>query len=617
MIEEHAIEIDEAYLRNVVERLEGFRSHPLGFRVAGTQEEREATAFIAGELRESGLSAVVEETVPVDGWRLQDAFVELGDGTRFECASFGGVPETGVEGVSGELVHVGRGGRRQLERLDVAGKVVLVDWVVQRLWPYHVGLELGLRGAVAMIVCSPEGGPYYQAPDALGTFDGLWHSQAPPCVTIRKEDAAKLPDHAGVRVVLDAPLTPGAEAANVVGVLPGRRPGSPCIVGGHHDGWFGAAFDDASAVAMTLALARALTKGNVKPERPIVFLSHTAEEYGIAGSAYDWCYGAWYQIVQEHPEWSTEARFYLNLEGCGWAGDPFTVDTPPELAAWSRRVCRRASSDGLLPHGYKLARPATWTEVWPFLAAGIPGMNVSTFTAEFERTEYHTQYDTFDRVDFGYLARLTRVAARFLLEADAGAADELDFKARAQELRGVLEPDAVAALSEAKGRQRFTAVGRGLHGLDAREAARYPHEQTAADVALLEAALGYLRARRVDKATRSLARVGLNWLCADLSSEAFAIERSRRGREAPRACWGAQGDPDIGPDLWSELASLRREAGARERGAWLEESLEAKLATSRAELERRLRRMSSAARGKVFSLPKPRPQDLPQGRKAR
>src|SRR4029077_20441230 len=78
LIEEHAIEIDEAYLRHVVERLEGFRSHPLGFRVAGTLEEREATAFIAGELRESGLSAVVEETVPVDGWRLKDAFVELG-----------------------------------------------------------------------------------------------------------------------------------------------------------------------------------------------------------------------------------------------------------------------------------------------------------------------------------------------------------------------------------------------------------------------------------------------------------------------------------------------------------------------------------------------------------
>src|SRR6059058_1633562 len=98
-----------------------------------------------------------------------------------------------------------------------------------------------------MIVASPSGGPYYQAPLALGTFDGQWHAQGPPCVTIRKEDAPKL--HGVVRVVLDATLTRGAEAANVVGVLPGVRDGSPSIVAGHHDGWFRAAFDDATGVA--------------------------------------------------------------------------------------------------------------------------------------------------------------------------------------------------------------------------------------------------------------------------------------------------------------------------------------------------------------------------------
>src|SRR5213079_1958891 len=142
----------------------------------------------------------------------------LEDRTRYECASFGGVPETGSDGVRGELVRAGRGGRKQLDLGDVSGNVVL-----------------GLRGAAGMIVQAPEGGPYYQAPDALGTFDGLWHAEAPPCVTIRREDAAKLSDGAQVRVVLDASLTPGADAANVVGVMPGRIDGSPCIVGGHHD----------------------------------------------------------------------------------------------------------------------------------------------------------------------------------------------------------------------------------------------------------------------------------------------------------------------------------------------------------------------------------------------
>ena len=538
-------------------------------------------------MRDLGLSDVALEPVPVDAWRLREAFVELADGTRFECASFGGVPG-GV--VTGELVRVGRGGRRQLDKIDVAGKVALVEWEVQRLWPCHVGLELGLRGAAAMILTSPPGGPYYQAPEALGTFDGQWHAQGPPCVTIRKEDAPKL--HGRVEVVLDATLQP-AEAANVVGVLPGQRDGSPSIVAGHHDGWFHAAFDDATGVAVTLELARALREAGVRPERPIVFVSHTAEEYGLADSPYDWCFGAWWQIVEEHREWSTDASFYLNVEGSGRPA-PFTVDAPPELRRWARGVCRRAARDGLLPRGFGIGKPSTWTEVWPFLAAGVPGINVSTFTDDFDRTEYHTQYDTPDRVDFGYLAQLTRVCADLLLE---GPETPLDYRARARELRGVLPRDALDDLARAQGRDRFTAVGRGLHGLDARETARYPHEQTARDVRNLERG--------------ALDRVGLNWLCRDLSAEAFAIERARRGRDAPRACWAAQGDPDVGPDLWHELAAIRGEAGARPAGPWIDESVQRHLAASRKELDRRIDRMTRAARGEVFPLPRPSRENRP------
>jgi Iap family predicted aminopeptidase len=611
------LDISRDYLLHVVTQLESFRSHPLGFRVAGTPEERQATAFVAAEMRAAGLTDIVEEPVPVDAWRLQDAFVELADGRRFECASFGGVPETGPDGVRGQLVYAGRAGRKQLDGIDVGGTVVLVDWEVERLWPYHVGLELGLRGAVAMVVTSPPGGPYYQAPDALGTFDGLWHAEAPPCVTIRKEDAAQLREHEGAvtNVVLTAPLTPGAEAANVVGILPGRRDGAPSIVAGHHDGWFGAAFDDASAVAVTLALARAFAAKGIRLERPIAFVSHTAEEYGIANSAYDWCYGAWYQVVEEHRDWSTGSPFYLNIEGSGRPA-PFVVDAPPELTGWARRICRRAAQDGLLPHGYRLAAPSTWTEVWPFLAAGIPGINVSTFTSDFDHTDYHTQYDTSDRVDFDYLERLTRVCATLLLEADAVP---LDYAARARDVRrslGSIEHKrlhrALDDLARAEGRKAFTAVGRGLHGLDAREAARYPHEQTGADVRFLEQGLEELRAGRHGRAATALTRVGLNWLCTDLGSEAFRIERARRGRLAPRSCWAAQGDPDIGPDLWQEIASLRKEPDARARGPWLEQSIRRHLAASRKELARRLDRMAAAVGGKVFPLPRPRPSDLPQ-----
>src|SRR5207253_7704430 len=64
-----AVKFSPEYLRHVVERLEGIGSHPLGFRVAGTPEEREAVDFIADEMRSLGLEHVTKEPVPVDAWR--------------------------------------------------------------------------------------------------------------------------------------------------------------------------------------------------------------------------------------------------------------------------------------------------------------------------------------------------------------------------------------------------------------------------------------------------------------------------------------------------------------------------------------------------------------------
>jgi Iap family predicted aminopeptidase len=594
-------------LREIVERLGSFRSHALGFRVAGTPEERRATAWIARRMRSLGLEDVVEEAVPVDAWRFRGAWVEA-DGKRYECASMGGAPETRPGGISGELVFVHRGGRRELDAAgDVAGKVVLVDWSDETLWPFQFGLELGLRGAAAVIVTCFPGGPYYQEPGALGTFDAMYHTGAPPLVTIRKEDGAELSRRVGgrARVVLRAPMG-RAEAANVVGYLPGCERAGPLVVAGHHDGWLGgAAFDDLTGVAATLELARAFVESGVRPRHTIAFVSHTAEEYGIADSRYDWCYGAWWQIVAEHREWAARVPFYLNIEGSGFPA-LFEPDPPPELAAWTRRICRRAERDGLLPHGWRLGTPNTWTEVWTFLAAGVPGVNVSTFSDEYKQTLYHTQYDEIERVDFDYLAKLVAVMGRFLLEADGDPDGILNYRARARDLRRAGFDGRLGRLERMQGRRAFTALGRGLYGLDAKDEPAYPHEQTGHDVERLEAGLAALRAGQHRRAARTLAQVGLNHLCDDLSEEAFRREHGRRDPRAPGAAWGAQGDPAPGPNLWRELASLRGEPGGRPPGPWLERRLERHLARERRELARRLRRMEAALAGKTFPLPRAR-----------
>jgi Iap family predicted aminopeptidase len=617
---ERAISPD--YLRMVVERLAGLGSSPLGFRVAGTPEERRATRWLAGELRSLGLTDVVEEPVPVDAWRFREAFVELDGGPRFEAASMGGVPGTAPHGVSGELVFVRRGGRRELDGIDVRGKIVLVDWSDDRFWPYAFGLELGLRGATAVVVACFDGGPWYQAAGALGTFDAMWHEGAPPLAVLRKEDAAELAARAGARtrVVVRATLK-RAEAANVVGILPGRRRVAPVVVGGHHDGWFDAAFDDATGVAVTLALARAFADAGVRPPRPIAFVSHTAEEYGIAWTHFDWCYGAWYQILAARRDWAGRAPFYLNVEGSGL---PYRLraDAPPELGGWVRGHLRRAARDGLLPHGFAVARPNTYTEVWTFLAAGVPGINVSSFADPWYRTAYHTQYDTIDHVDFDYLAKLARLFARLLWDAAEAPDAILAYPARAADLRARLErvshtpardrlERSLERLERLGGRRAFTGLGRGLTGLDAHAMAAYPHEQAARDVDALERALAALQVGRRAEATRRLELVGLNRLCAHLSREAFTREHRRFAPDAPRACWGRQGRIDPGPNLWDELSAIRNEPGTRPHGPWVRRSLERHLARRRSELSRRLDHMAAAVEGRVPPLVRIRKEDLP------
>lgn len=593
----------------VVAQLDGYGSHALGFCATGTPEDRAASSWLAGELRAAGLTDVIEEELPVDAWRLTDAWVQTAEGERFQGASFGGVPGTGPEGIRGRLVVCEGGDPHALDGVDLTGAVVLYDWQDRMLLPATVALELGRRGAVAIALACLQGGPYYQEPGALGSNDGLWHHDAPPMVTLRREDARKLAATApGEATVMLAATMEQATATNVVGVLRGRTDAAPIVLGGHHDAWFYGSMDDASGVAMAVVLAQALAGAGVVPERSIVFVSHTAEEFGLADSAYDWCWGAWWQVAVAHREWAGTVPFYLNLEGSG-TPDPLVLDTPPDLRRWVRRVCRAAEREGLLPYGWSLGRPNSWTEVWPFLVSGVPGINVSTFHMPFARTKYHTQYDDRSTIDMEHLARLTKLFARMVLSADALGETIVDHGDRAADLRRSLGDHATPRLNAAldslaaagSDRDRHTAMARGVYGLDD-DAAGYAHEAVAAQVRRLEQALAALAADDRRKALRALEGGSSAHVAKFVSHEVHVRELARRAPDHPRLAWARQSPPAPDADLWEELATLRGADGARAFGPWIAERLERVLADARAELARRLERMAAAVEGEIGEL---------------
>ena len=601
--------IDAAYLRHVVDTLAAIGSSPLGFRATGTPEDRAVAEFVAGEMRDMGLAGVAVEPVPVDGWRLLGARVAVAGGATYECAAMGGAPPTGPAGVSAALVDAGTGERRRLDRLDVAGRIALLDWRALSSPIAEIGLELGVRGAVGIVLNCPAGGPFYQAERALGSFASHWYAGAPPFVTMCKEDAADLrrahrAAAVRVRLTLDAELMRGAPGCNVVGYLEGERSGAPIVVGAHHDGWFSAAFDNATGVAAVLALARALTTAARRPRHGICFTSRTAEEYGLTDSAYGWCTGAWGQISQTHPAWAAASPFHLNLEASGHPALRLLLEAPAELTRWTRRLARTGAAEGWLTSGwYTHGPPVTGTELWPFLVSGVPGVSAYTWERAFMRSEYHTQHDTAALVDFAHLERLCRFYALLLLSADADPGGILDHAARARELASAAavlgEPGAgLAAAARAhaavRGRRAFTPIGRGLCAVDAHGKTTYPHAQAARDVERLEGALAALVRDDRAAAIRQLARVADNVLARTLSREVCAAQRARRAAAHPRASWGARSHPPAGPALWDELASLRGEPGARAAGPWIARSLARHLERSRSELARRLAGMERA-----------------------
>ena len=75
-------------------------------------------------------------------------------------------------------------------------------------------------------------------------------------------------------------------------------------------------------------------------------------------------------------------------------------------------------------------------------------------------------------------------------------------------------------------------------------------------------------------AIAALESVGRNALTARLSEPVFAQDAARHQPDHPGITWaGPHLTPS--PNLWTELASLRDEAGARASGAWIGASLEA------------------------------------------
>lgn len=242
---------------------------------------------------------------------------------------------------------------------------------------------------------------------------------APPVLVLHAADAAAALEKGGALVtarVAAATLRP-VKLHNVVGVLRGSDPAlknTYVLLTAHHDhvgirngDIFNGANDDASGVVSVIEVARALAAQQQRPRRSIVFMTFFGEELGLLGSKY-------YARHPVFPLKDTVAN--LNLEQTGRTDDSEGAQlnsiamTGFDFSTVSDMLRKAGEQTGI-----RLWKHASFSDQFfgradnqSLADAGVPA---HTLSVAYGFSDYHGKDDTWDKLDYDNMARVTRMLA--------------------------------------------------------------------------------------------------------------------------------------------------------------------------------------------------------------
>jgi Iap family predicted aminopeptidase len=647
--------IDKLFKDGYPQRLEktiiDFKSNEMGFRWAGSAADNQAARFIADEMKAAGLVDVALEEVPVDAWSIEGASVTVGSKVM-TASSYPGVPPTGPDGVTGELVLIaGPGSKDDFDKAGkIAGKIAVVPFASEYWWFNYPCAEAGLRGAKAVILIYDKDFPGYQAGrNAFASNDPGYAYTSPPVVwlpadsaTWVKQQIAKGPTAAKVTLTSSHTFAEdGGVGYNVVGTLPGSgNDGTSIVFGSHHDAHFTGAIDNTTACVAQLVLAKAMQMTGYKPASSVIFLSTTAEEWGYTDCNYDWLVGAVYSASKLHPDWAGKVKAMLNLEIMGYKGGSLWFTATRELKPWLEATMK-AYPQLVGPKGGEVILPDenywfSYNDQWPHTAMGIPSTCVWTANERYWNNYYHTNYDNISRLDWGFFkknikfhAQLARSIDRGLLPYDLSTeADALlkaskgvkltnagiDETVAADYLRQVRRYARAARVFDAHRKQikgadvaaanaALLAIQKDLHsnltGLDAWDTTVYPFLQGINDLYGMQAAVLALTADKISykDALRALDWVSLTWYGTNFSYPVYytnLLQRQPGYEHANMADLGHMAMMlDVIPEYWAIGAA--RASKTVPTGAI--DSLKAKIAAEKADVEGRLQKLAGVLGG--------------------
>lgn len=186
---------------------------------------------------------------------------------------------------------------------------------------------------------------------------------------------------------------PNGRGSNIIGLLKGTDPElskEVIIIGAHLDHMgrcyeiIPGANDNASAVAVMMGVAKALTENNIQLKRSVLFLAFGAEEQGIVGSKH----------YLENPVFPLGKSILLNMDGVGIghsiganAGNNY-----PDLWAFVEEANEKYVHRPLSTNFFSnLGRPRL--DAARFMTAGVPSLSFYTYGSQ---NYYHVPGDNLD-----------------------------------------------------------------------------------------------------------------------------------------------------------------------------------------------------------------------------
>ena len=379
----------------------------IGHRIDGSPALTKAIDWVAGEMRREGLSNVQTPLVKVPNWvRGQESarLLEPVD-APVSMLGLGGSVGTPPEGITAEVVAVS-----SFEELDalgadkVRGKIVLynVPWqgygkTVQ--YRSSGASHAAKLGAVASLVRSVT--PLSLRDPHTGMMGYEAGVKQIPHAAISVEDSlhiGRLLDAGNVvrlQLKMAAQTLPDADAANVIGEIPGReRPEEIVVLGGHIDSWDvgqGAQDDGCGLVACWQAVVL-MKQLNLIPRRTVRIVGWVDEEHtGAGGKAYQ----AWAgDTVRNH---------VAAIEMDGGAERPvgYGLSIRGAKDDIANRALARAKAIGKLLDGIgagEMTKGGGGADIAPLMALGVPGFGHRTVGQRYFEW-HHSEADTLDKID--------------------------------------------------------------------------------------------------------------------------------------------------------------------------------------------------------------------------